>query len=405
MRTMKVTVLALVVMLTGSALASIATTAALRNRSAMSTSAMNLRKNVRAKLHLQVVLAGTDREGKPFEIKGQSADFSRKGLGVILDRDVLSQGSLVAVSSESKFRSHAIVQWVRRDPDTGRVRVGLRLLEYRTSIGFKIAASFLLLFAFVSQATFAGQRDYSRAATPQTTAGQTQQARPAPYQPQSVAAAASNASPEAPQEDQRSWIERALADAAAAKPSSRQALVNIRMSENSYASGQTISASVYQLSNPSDTGQSVELKTWLAGPGITPIAVGNQGADGLYVLPPGLDEQYGPVELLPVRADLPSGEYEFSARILDPVTGETVGGNTKSFTISTSTAKSPEAMTDGTPSVAIDCQVDARDRGTSRPTMTTPVVNSRANPAPSKTNRNEAIVGLGISPQRRKPVA
>src|SRR5207247_4505188 len=133
----------------------------------MSTSAMNLRKNVRAKLHLQVVLAGTDREGKPFEIKGQSADFSRKGLGVILDQDVLSQGSLVAVSSESKFRSHAIVQWVRRDPDTGRVRVGLRLLEYRTSIGFKIAASFLLLFAFVSQATFAVQRDYSRAATPQ----------------------------------------------------------------------------------------------------------------------------------------------------------------------------------------------------------------------------------------------
>src|SRR5207247_10669943 len=117
----------------------------------MSTSAMNLRKNVRAKLHLQVVLAGTDREGKPFEIKGQSADFSRKGLGVILDQDVLSQGSLVAVSSESKFRSHAIVHCVRRDPDTGRVRVVLHVLEYRTSIGCKIAALVRLLCAVVLQ--------------------------------------------------------------------------------------------------------------------------------------------------------------------------------------------------------------------------------------------------------------
>jgi hypothetical protein len=130
------------------------------------------------------------------------------------------------------------------------------------------------------------------------------------------------------------------------------------MSKSSYASGDTVATSVYRLSNPATSRQSVELKTWLAGPGIAPISVGNVGADGLYALPPGVDEQYGPMDLLPVRADLPGGKYEFSARMLDPVTGEIVGEHTKSFTLSTPAAESPQVMVDGMPSVAIDCQVD-----------------------------------------------
>src|SRR6058998_2548998 len=113
----------------------------------MSTNPMNARKNVRAKLQLQVVLTGTDLQGNRFEITGHSADFSRKGLGVILDKEVLSQGSRVTVSSEGKLRSDAAVQWIRRDPDTGLFHVGLRLLAPRESIGFKIATSLLLFFA------------------------------------------------------------------------------------------------------------------------------------------------------------------------------------------------------------------------------------------------------------------
>src|SRR5206468_5050680 len=101
-----------------------------------SSNPMNLRTNVRAKLQLQVVLTGTDQKGNRFEITGHSADFSRKGLGVILDRDVLSQGSTVTVSSEGKLRSDAAVQWIRRDPVTGLFQVGLRLAAPRVSIGF-----------------------------------------------------------------------------------------------------------------------------------------------------------------------------------------------------------------------------------------------------------------------------
>ena len=36
------------------------------------------RRNVRVNLHAHVILQGTDRFGKPFQVQGESIDFSRK---------------------------------------------------------------------------------------------------------------------------------------------------------------------------------------------------------------------------------------------------------------------------------------------------------------------------------------
>jgi hypothetical protein len=326
----------------------------------MTNSAANIRNNVRAKLHLPVLLTGADREGRPFRIAGESSDFSRKGLGVILDQDALTPGLLVTVSSGGRFRANATVQWIGRDRDTGRIHVGLRVVEAKTSIGLKIAASLLLSFAYLSQGSFGQSRQFTRAAPPQTSASQTQQSQPVSYPPgvgtvrSRGASSASRATATEPEEG--NWIEQAIVKAAESKPNGRKAAIDIRMSKESYGAGETVAASGYRLSNPSHSSQSVELKTWMSAAGVNPISVGNVGADGLYVLPPGLDEEYGPVDLS-VSAGMLGGKAQFSARILDPVTGEIVGETVKSFTLAPSSEKSPQVRNDRMPSLLVDCHV------------------------------------------------
>ena len=333
----------------------------------MTDSAATTRKNVRAKLHLPVVLTGTSREGKPFRIAGESSDFSRAGLGVILEQDVLTQGLLVTVSSGGRFRANATVQWIGRGRDTDRIHVGLRVVEAKASIGLRIAASLLLSFAYLSQASFGQSRQFTRTEPPQTTVSQTQQTEHVPYlvgagtAHSGVAsgaggATAPGAATQEAEAEEGSWIEHAIVKAAESKPNARKAVVEIQMSKDSYGAGEAVGVSGYRVSNPSNSSQSVELKTWMSGPGVNPVSVGNVGADGLYVLPPGLDEEYGPVELR-VSPGMLGGKAQFSARILDPVTGEIVGETVKSFTLAMSSEKSPLVRNDRMPSLAVDCQV------------------------------------------------
>ena len=129
---------------------------------------MNYRQNIRANLHLHVILEGTDSYGIPFKMFGESVDFSRKGLGITVDRDLVLPGSVLTVTSPHRFRSKASVQWVSRDSVTGCVRLGLRLIEPSVSVGFKIAASILLAMSLIAQFSFARQRNYVRGSTSQS---------------------------------------------------------------------------------------------------------------------------------------------------------------------------------------------------------------------------------------------
>ena len=54
-----------------------------------------------------------------------------------------------------------------------------------------------------------------------------------------------------------------------------------------------------------------------------PTSVVNAGADGSLTLAAGFDQEFGPIDLFVVRAGFPSGTYEFSCRLLDPITGQT----------------------------------------------------------------------------------
>lgn len=97
---------------------------------------------------------------------------------------------------------------------------------------------------------------------------------------------------------------------------------DIRLSQPLYVDGETLTADVLRLAKPSGDPVAIELKIWLELSGIPPVSLVNLGADGSFVLAPGNDIELGPLPLLPVNASLPRGDYEFSCRMLEPVTGE-----------------------------------------------------------------------------------
>ena len=313
----------------------------------MSKNPMEKRKNVRNNLHCQIVLQGINQEGKPFELTGQSVDISRTGCGIILDQDITSLGSVVNISSARKFRSEANVQWIRRDPQTGKVGVGLRLVKPRMNFAFKIAVSLLLCWAFLAQATMARSSSFSSASSGRSDVPRQEQliSAPAPLPTGAIAL-----------EGERSWIQEAVMEAAKHPADTGNTQVRIAVSQTNYLAGETITAGTYHISNPSNHDQHIELKTWLTGPEGKPVPVGNVGADGQYQIPSGSDEEYGPVQVLPVTDQMSAGHYEFSTRMLDPVTGEVLGENIKSFTISTTTEAAPRIQSGESASILLDMQ-------------------------------------------------
>ena len=120
---------------------------------------IDLRRNVRAGLSAPVIIQGTDRLGRPFQVQGESIDFSRKGLGLLVPQDVVGRGSVLTVSVPKRFHGKAVVQWTERDTKTGQVRIGCCLMNPIASLSFRIAASSLLFVAFVGQVSFARSGD------------------------------------------------------------------------------------------------------------------------------------------------------------------------------------------------------------------------------------------------------
>jgi hypothetical protein len=329
----------------------------------MSKQFSNMRKNVRASLQVEILLKGTSREGLPFSISGRTRDFSRKGLGVLLDRDVAALGSVVTVSSDNRFLSSATVQWVRRDSKTGLYQVGLRLIEPKTRFFFKIAASLLLMWAFMQQVSWAQAGKafrYSPAASDSSRIGQTVSTSAgsvvsANEMSQAPGSADQN---ETDESEGDGWLSAAIRSASETRNRAGRASLDISMSKESYVAGETIQTSAYRLSNPSQHSRSVEIKTWLATAGLRPISIGSVGSEGNYILPPGVSEEFGSVQLMPMTEDLPAGKYEFSARIIDPVTGDVLEEKTKSFALSTSQGSVLSRVEDENPMLDVNFQFD-----------------------------------------------
>src|SRR5206468_1750946 len=116
------------------------------------------RMNVRAALNTPVIIQGTDRAGKNFQIEGQSINFSRRGLGILVPRDLVAPGAVVSVTMPNKFRASGVVRWTRQGESTGQVRLGVQMLETKANLAVRIGASFLLCLALIGQMSFARSR-------------------------------------------------------------------------------------------------------------------------------------------------------------------------------------------------------------------------------------------------------
>jgi len=108
---------------------------------------------------------------------------------------------------------------------------------------------------------------------------------------------------------------------------------DIQMNQLTYIDGDTVTADVFRIANLTAASLALEWKVWLGVPGIPPISIVNLGSDGSFVLPAGTDLDLGPLPLLPVTAGLPRDDYEFSCRMLDPVTGELLTEDRNLFNI------------------------------------------------------------------------
>jgi hypothetical protein len=121
-----------------------------------------------------------------------------------------------------------------------------------------------------------------------------------------------------------------------ADPASRfvsRPIVDVHMSKRVYRPGDTVGVRAYWISNPSGDSRGVELKTWIAAPGLAPIPAGNMSLEEVTILPAGLDRNFAPMPLFQVSANLPEGSYEFNARMIDPVTGDVLSEAINPFSV------------------------------------------------------------------------
>jgi hypothetical protein len=90
-------------------------------------------------------------------------DFSRRGVGLFLESEAVSAGSVIDVEIAGKFRSGAVVQWVAPGRLPGQTRLGARLINPQASPGLRLAACLLLALAVLTQFSLARGRANARA--------------------------------------------------------------------------------------------------------------------------------------------------------------------------------------------------------------------------------------------------
>jgi len=96
---------------------------------------------------------------------------------------------------------------------------------------------------------------------------------------------------------------------------------NITLSQATYTTGDTITATDFRPKNPGAAGVAVHLKVWLQVPTMGEIVIVETGADGSFFLPANLDLNLGPVVLLSVTSSFPPrGNWEWNSRVRNPAT-------------------------------------------------------------------------------------
>jgi hypothetical protein len=109
--------------------------------------------------------------------------------------------------------------------------------------------------------------------------------------------------------------------------------LEIELSSGAYTAGSTVTATTFRFRNPGAQAAPIEAKIWLTIPGNPPISVLNFGSDGSVSLPARFTQDIGPLSLLRVSSSTATGSYEFSSRVIDPMTGELFSEDLNPFTV------------------------------------------------------------------------
>ena len=109
--------------------------------------------------------------------------------------------------------------------------------------------------------------------------------------------------------------------------------VDIALNQAMYTAGDTVMTTRFRLKNPGSAAVAVEVKIWRGTPNAAPTSSFNVGADGSFSLPAAFDQELGPITLFTVAANMALGNYEFSGRLLDPVTGKLYNESLNPFVI------------------------------------------------------------------------
>jgi hypothetical protein len=110
-------------------------------------------------------------------------------------------------------------------------------------------------------------------------------------------------------------------------------ICDIRMSQSSYALGEMATADVIRRVNPGPMPVALELKIWRQDPDGTITSFENAGADGTLQLPAQSEMDSGPLPLFEVVPETVRGRYEFSCRLLEPLTGKLIAEDRNPFDI------------------------------------------------------------------------
>ena len=116
-------------------------------------------------------------------------------------------------------------------------------------------------------------------------------------------------------------------------PVAEGAICDVEVSKASYGYGEKIVATKVRIANPTDGFLRVEGKFWLELEGQNPIRIRKLRRKGMFKLPAGFDKDFGPVTLSSSKDDLQPGNYEFSCRLIHPVSGSHISLDTSSFVI------------------------------------------------------------------------
>jgi endoglucanase len=107
----------------------------------------------------------------------------------------------------------------------------------------------------------------------------------------------------------------------------------VQMNKAGYVNGDTVQMQAFRITNPAASVLPTELKLWLALPGTDPLSILNVGATGSVQLPAQFNQDFGPITLFPVSAQLPRGSYAMGCRMLVPVTGKEIAATLATFTV------------------------------------------------------------------------